>query len=77
MKLQRYIKSTFDLETGEIEVETFNFEGESCFEESEFVKDAIGPSTSKRSITDSRIKLKPEYYQGKKVVLSKRIPICG
>jgi len=69
MKLEKYVDVSIDLKTGEISVEGFNFIGKTCIKEMEFVKDAVGHTTTRR--------LKPEYHKQAKVAVHKHIPICG
>jgi hypothetical protein len=68
MKIQRYVDVVFNRETGEVTVEAFNFTDKSCIDETLFIKEAIGYTTS--------TKLKPEYY-GKKVGIKVAQKLCG
>ena len=55
--------------TGEIKIETRGFKGKSCIAEAQFLKDLLGKETSKS--------LTPAYYEDKKVVVKKHLPLCG
>lgn len=52
--MTKKIEITVD-ENGEIKVETLGFQGKGCLESSQWLKDLLGPETSR--------KLKPEYYK--------------
>ena len=57
-------------ETAELKIETKGFVGPKCVEESQFLKDALGPSME--------MELKPVFYQkNKKEVTRVMKPLCG
>ena len=56
-------------EEGEIRIETRGFEGSSCLQESQFLKDLLGHETARQ--------LTPAYYNRGRKVIKKHLPICG
>ncbi len=54
---------------GEIKIETKGFTGPVCLEESQFLKDLLGKEIS--------VQLCPVFYQKRRKILKKHIPICG
>jgi len=68
MKLQKKVLMTIK-EDGSISIETFNFIGKSCTEETQFLKDMLGHETVRE--------LKPTYFEKEKVVSQRWLPICG
>jgi hypothetical protein len=56
---------------GEVKIETRGYQGKNCLEESQFLKDLLGPETARQ--------LTPAYYQrqGQKEMVKKHLPLCG
>lgn len=56
---------------GEVKIETRGYEGKTCVEESQFLKDLLGTETARQ--------LTAAYYrrQGQKQVVKKHLPLCG
>ncbi len=57
------------LDSGEIKIETKGFQGKSCIEETQFLKDLLGEETARSLI--------PAYYTRKKTAIRKYLPLCG
>jgi len=56
-------------DTGEVYVETRNFKGKACLEETQFLKDLLGRQTFKQ--------LLPAYFVNEKQHVKKYLNICG
>jgi len=54
---------------GQIKVETKGFNGPTCLEESQFLKDLLGKETASHLTT--------AFYQRGQKVVKKHIPLCG
>jgi len=54
---------------GEVKIETRGFEGKSCLEEAQFIKDLLGTETARQ--------LTPAYWQEKTTAVKKYLPLCG
>jgi hypothetical protein len=54
---------------GEIRIETTGYEGPSCFEDSQFIKDLLGKEIS--------VQLCPAFYKRGKEIIKRHIPLCG
>ena len=58
------------MDDGEIKIETHNFTGKSCVEESQWLKDLLGEETARE--------LKPCYWRkDNKKMVKKHLPLCG
>jgi len=57
------------MDSGEIKIETKGFQGKSCIEESQFLKDLLGEETVRNLV--------PAYYTRKKITIRKHLPLCG
>ncbi len=57
------------MDSGEIKIETKGFQGKSCIEESQFLKDLLGEETVRNLV--------PAYYTRKKIMIRKHLPLCG
>lgn len=56
-------------EDGEIRIETKGFQGKTCIEESQFIKELLGNEKAQQ--------LTPAYYQRKKQTIKKYLQLCG
>jgi hypothetical protein len=54
---------------GQIQLETKGFTGNSCIEESKFLKEVLGSETARQ--------LTPTYWQENRVEVKKYLPLCG
>jgi len=54
---------------GEVRIETTGFKGKACIEESKFLKDLLGRETAKQ--------LTPAYYNRRRKIIRKHLPLCG
>ena len=56
---------------GEVKIETRGYSGNTCVDESQFLKDVLGAETARQ--------LTPAYYQrqGEKEVVKRYLPLCG
>ena len=66
MKKQIIVEVSDD---GEIRIETRGFKGNSCLEESQFLKDLLGSETARQ--------LTPAYYNRGRKIIKKHLPLCG
>ena len=57
------------MDDGEIKIETKGFQGKSCIEESQFLKDLLGEETIRNLV--------PAFYTRKKTMIRKHLPLCG
>lgn len=57
------------LSDGEVKIETQGFQGKSCIEETEFLKESLGVEVAKQ--------LTPAYFTTGKVEIKKHLCICG
>ena len=54
---------------GQVKIETRGFQGKSCLEESQFIKDLLGRETARQ--------LTPAYWQIGTTRIKKYLPLCG
>lgn len=54
---------------GEIKLETRGFEGKSCVDEAQFIKDVLGKEITRQ--------LTPAYWQTVTTRIKKYLPLCG
>jgi hypothetical protein len=57
------------MDDGEIKIETKGFQGKSCIEEAQFLKDLLGEEKARNLV--------PAYYTRTKTVIKKYLPLCG
>jgi hypothetical protein len=57
------------MDSGEIKIETKGFQGKSCIEEAQFLKDLLGEEKARNLV--------PAYYTRKKTAIRKHLPLCG
>ncbi len=57
------------LDSGEIKIETKGFQGKSCIEDTQFIKDLLGEETARQLV--------PAFYTRKKTAIRKYLPLCG
>ena len=57
------------MDSGEIKIETKGFQGKSCIEEAQFLKDLLGEEKARNLV--------PAYYTKKKTAIRKYLPLCG
>jgi hypothetical protein len=66
MKKQIIVEVSDD---GSVRIETRGFKGETCLEESQFLKDLLGHETARQ--------LTPAYYNRGRKIIKKHLPLCG
>jgi hypothetical protein len=66
MKKQFIVEVSDD---GDIRIETRGFEGSTCLEEAQFLKDLLGHEISRQ--------LTPAYYNQGRKIIKKHLPLCG
>ncbi|MDA3789158.1 MAG: DUF2997 domain-containing protein [Desulfobacula sp.] len=57
------------MDDGEIKIETKGFQGKSCIEEAQFLKDLLGEEKARNLV--------PAYYTKNKTAIRKYLPLCG
>ena len=57
------------MDDGEIKIETKGFQGKSCLEETQFLKDLLGEEKARQLV--------PAYYTRNKKEVRKYLPLCG
>ncbi len=57
------------MDDGEVKIETKGFQGKSCIEEAQFLKDLLGEEKARNLV--------PAYYIRKKTAIRKHLPLCG